>query len=136
MKKSIVLTIFSVVIGVSLAFLIVSIKGNNAEQQVINVVPEIKKWETKSAEWGQYYPRQYDSYMKTRQSDEIKEMLIRPWSLCGQVMVLPRITTRHAVTSTYWKTTSTPCAPVARLTTGPVRCQLLAGPVNHRMYRG
>jgi len=75
MKKSIVLTIFSVVIGVSLAFLIVSIKGNNAEQQVINVVPEIKKWETKSAEWGQYYPRQYDSYMKTRQSDEIKDML-------------------------------------------------------------
>ena len=75
MKKSIVLTILSIVIVVSLFFLVVSIKKDKAVQQVINEVPEIKKFESKSAEWGQYYPRQYDAYLKTRQSDEIKDML-------------------------------------------------------------
>jgi len=75
MKKSIVLTILSVVIVVSLFFLVVSIKEDKVIQQVINEVPDIKKFESKSAEWGKHYPRQYDSYLKTKQSDEIKDML-------------------------------------------------------------
>jgi nitrite reductase (cytochrome c-552) len=55
--------------------LVVSIKENKAEQKAINATPEIKKLEPRSAEWGKYFPRQYDSYMKTKKSDEIKDVL-------------------------------------------------------------
>lgn len=75
MKKSTMLTIASVVIMVPLLLLTVSIKENKAEQQAINAVPQIKKFESKSGEWGKHYPRQYDSYMETRKSDEIKDIL-------------------------------------------------------------
>ena len=75
MKKSTVLTIISVLIMVPLFLLVVSIKENKADQQAINAVPEIKKFESKSAEWGKYYPRQYDSYMATRKSDKITDVL-------------------------------------------------------------
>lgn len=75
MKKSTILTIGSVLIMVPLLLLAVSIKENKADQQTINSVPEIKKLEPRSAEWGKYYPRQYDSYMRTKKSDEIKDVL-------------------------------------------------------------
>ena len=75
MKKSTVITIISVLIMVPLFLLVVSIKENKADQQAINAVPDIKKLEPRSAEWGKYYPRQYDSYMMTRKSDEIKDVL-------------------------------------------------------------
>lgn len=75
MKKSTVLTILAIIIMVPLLLLAVSIKENKAEQQAINEVPQINKLEPKSAEWGKYYPRQYDSYMRTKKSDEIKDVL-------------------------------------------------------------
>ncbi len=75
MKRSTVITIVSILIMVPLLLLAVSIKENKAEQQAINAIPEIKKFESRSAEWGKYFPRQYDSYMKTRKSDEIKDVL-------------------------------------------------------------
>ena len=75
MKKSTILTLASVTIMVPLLLLAVSIKENKAEQQAINEVPQIKAFESKSAEWGKYYPRQYDSYMRTAKSDEIKDLL-------------------------------------------------------------
>ena len=75
MKKSTVLTIVSVLIMVPLFLLVVSIKENKAEQQAINAVPKIEKFESKSAEWGKAYPRQYDSYMRTRKSDKITDVL-------------------------------------------------------------
>lgn len=75
MKKSTVLTILSIMIMVPLLLLTVSIKENKAEQKAINATPEIKKFESKSSEWGKYYPRQYDSYMRTKKSDEIKDVL-------------------------------------------------------------
>ncbi|MCK4509774.1 MAG: ammonia-forming cytochrome c nitrite reductase subunit c552, partial [Desulfuromonadales bacterium] len=75
MKKSTVITIISVLIMVPLFLLVVSIKENKADQQAINAVPDIKKLEPRSAEWGKYYPRQYDSYMMTRKSDEIRDVL-------------------------------------------------------------
>ncbi|MDX1777213.1 MAG: ammonia-forming cytochrome c nitrite reductase, partial [Desulfobulbales bacterium] len=46
-----------------------------AEQKAINAVPEIKKFESRSAEWGKHYQRQYDSYKQTRKSDKIDDML-------------------------------------------------------------
>ena len=35
----------------------------------------MKAWETRSSEWAKYYPRQYDSYMQTRKSDKLEDML-------------------------------------------------------------
>ena len=75
MKKSSIITVLCVLVMVPMLLLIVSIKDNKADQQAINAVPDIKKLEPKSAEWGKYYPRQFDSYMQTRKSDEIKDML-------------------------------------------------------------
>ncbi|MDT8423355.1 MAG: ammonia-forming cytochrome c nitrite reductase [Desulfuromonadales bacterium] len=75
MKRSWIVTIVSIVVIVPMLLLLVSIKENKAEQQAINAVPDIKKLEPRSSEWGKYFPRQYDSYMKTRKSDEIKDVL-------------------------------------------------------------
>lgn len=75
MKRSWIIIIASIVIMVPLLLLAVSIKENKAEQQAINAVPDIKKFEPRSSEWGKYFPREYDSYMKTRKSDEIKDVL-------------------------------------------------------------
>ncbi len=75
MRKSTLLTIVCVIIMVPLFLLAVSIKENKAAQQAINEVPKIQKLEPRSAEWGKYFPRQYDSYMQTKKSDEIKDML-------------------------------------------------------------
>ena len=75
MKKTTILTIGSVVVFVPLLLLAISINENKAEQQAINAVPEIKAFESRSAEWGKYYQRQYDSYMQTRKSDKITDML-------------------------------------------------------------
>ena len=75
MKKSNILIIVSIFIMVPLLLLAISINENKAEQQAINAVPQIKAFESKSAAWGQHYPRQYDSYMRTQKSDEIKDVL-------------------------------------------------------------
>jgi nitrite reductase (cytochrome c-552) len=75
MKKSIFLTIGSIIVIVPLMLLAISINENKAEQKAINAVPEIKKLESRSAEWAKNYPRQYDSYMQTRKSDKIDDML-------------------------------------------------------------
>lgn len=75
MKKSTVITILCVLVMVPMLLLAVSIKENKAEQQAINAVPPIKKLESKSAEWGKFYPRQYDSFLKTKKSDEIRDVL-------------------------------------------------------------
>lgn len=75
MKKSTILTILSIVVMVPMLLLTISIKENKAEQQAINATPEIKPFESRSSEWGKYYPRQYDSYMRTKKSDDIKDVL-------------------------------------------------------------
>jgi nitrite reductase (cytochrome c-552) len=36
---------------------------------------KINKLEPRSSEWGKYYPEQYESYMQTQKSDEIKDVL-------------------------------------------------------------
>jgi nitrite reductase (cytochrome c-552) len=75
MKRSTVLTVVSVAAIVPLALLAISINENKAEQQAINAVPQIKKFESRSSEWGKYYQRQYDTYKQTRKSDQITDML-------------------------------------------------------------
>lgn len=75
MKKSTIVTALSVLVMVPMLLLAVSIKENKAEQAAINATPKIKKLEPRSAEWGKHFPRQYDSYMQTRKSDKITDML-------------------------------------------------------------
>ena len=68
MKKSIIITIASVVVFVPLLLLAISINENKAEQKTITaaahaaqtktIVPQIKKFEPRSSEWGKYYQRQ------------------------------------------------------------------------------
>jgi len=75
MKRSTIVTILCVIVMVPMLLLAVSIKENKAEQAQINATPQIKKFEPRASEWGKYYPRQYDSYMQTRKSDDIKDVL-------------------------------------------------------------
>ncbi|BCR05302.1 c-type cytochrome [Desulfuromonas versatilis] len=75
MRKSTLLTIVCVTVMVPMLLLGVSIKENKAAQQAINEVPKIPKLEPRSSEWGKYFPRQYETYMGTKKSDEIKDVL-------------------------------------------------------------
>lgn len=75
MNKTTIVIVVSVVATALMLLLLSSIRGNKVDQAMINVVPEIKKLEPRSAEWGKYFPRQYDSYMATRKSDKIDDVL-------------------------------------------------------------
>lgn len=75
MKKSSIVFALCVLVTVPMVLLTLSIKENKAEQQAIGAVPTIKEGETRSSEWGKHYPRQYDTYMQTRKSDEIADVL-------------------------------------------------------------
>ena len=75
MKKLWIILGLCVLVLVPLLLLTFSIRENKAEQQAITAVPEMKPFESRSSEWGKYYPRQYDSYMQTRKSDEIHDVL-------------------------------------------------------------
>ncbi|MBW2484166.1 MAG: ammonia-forming cytochrome c nitrite reductase [Deltaproteobacteria bacterium] len=83
MRKSTVITALSVIAIVPMVLLVISINENKAEQKEINTTPQakkvestgIKKFESRSSEWGKYYQRQYDSYKQTKKSDKISDML-------------------------------------------------------------
>ncbi len=75
MKKSSIVFTLSVLAIVPMVLLTLSIRENKADQQVIDAVPVIKDGETRASEWGKHYPREYDSYMQTRKSDEIADVL-------------------------------------------------------------
>jgi len=80
MKKPLALTIVSTIAIVALILLALSLNKNKAEQKAmnavaINSVANIKEFESRSAEWGKYYPRQYNSYMQTKKSDKIDDLL-------------------------------------------------------------
>ncbi len=75
MKRSTLVTMGSVAAIVPLFLLALSINENKAEQRTINEVPKIKRMESVSAKWAEHYPRQYDSYLQTKKSDKIVDML-------------------------------------------------------------
>ncbi len=77
MNKSTLVTLGSTAVIVPLFLLAVSINENKAEQQKINEVPKIKRMESVSAKWAEHYPRQYDSYLQTKKSDKIVDMLAK-----------------------------------------------------------
>jgi nitrite reductase (cytochrome c-552) len=75
MKKPTIIFILCVLALVPMVLLTISIRENKAEQVAINAVPAISDTETRSSEWGKNYPRQYDTYMQTRKSDKIDDVL-------------------------------------------------------------
>lgn len=66
MKRSTIITMLCLMLMVPL-LLSAAVRESAAEQ--------IKQFESKSSEWGKKYPLQYESYMQTRQSDEIFDVL-------------------------------------------------------------
>jgi nitrite reductase (cytochrome c-552) len=67
----------SLVAIVGMGFMANSIIGKQAEQDALNTSPVVKAEgvESRNEVWAQHFPRQYDSWKQTRQSDEIEDML-------------------------------------------------------------
>lgn len=75
MKKNWITIFLCVLLIVPMLLLTASIEENKAQEAIITTVPPIKAHETRASEWGKHYPRQYSTYMQTRKSDEIKDVL-------------------------------------------------------------
>ena len=88
MKKSTVVVILCVLVLVPMLLLTTSIRENKAEQQAISAVPAVKDGETRASEWGKLYPRQYDTYMQTRKSDKIDDVLKEDPARAAEVLTL------------------------------------------------
>lgn len=67
----------SIVAITAMGFLASSISGKQTERELINTSPVVKAdgVESKNEEWKKYFPRQYDSWKKTKESDKIVDML-------------------------------------------------------------
>ena len=75
MKKYKLLLASSVLAIGCMTALVASINEKKDEQQLINSVPKMDRWETKNDEFKKFYPRQYDSWKETKKSDDIHDML-------------------------------------------------------------
>jgi nitrite reductase (cytochrome c-552) len=73
-KYKILLAVSIIAIGLMSA-LLASINEKKDEKELLNQVPKIDRWETKNEEFRKFYPRQYDSWKKTKNSDDIDDML-------------------------------------------------------------
>jgi nitrite reductase (cytochrome c-552) len=70
-KYKILLAISLIAIGL-MSVLVASINEKKEEQKQINSVPQMeKRWETKNEEFRKYYPRQFDSWKQTKNSDDM-----------------------------------------------------------------
>ncbi len=69
----------SLVAIAAMALMAGSISGKQAEKEAINTSPVVKEtgFESKNEEWARYFPRQYDSWKKTKNSDTIDDMLAK-----------------------------------------------------------
>jgi nitrite reductase (cytochrome c-552) len=68
---------FSLIAIVAMGFMASSIIGKQSEQAALNTTPIVKAdgVESRSEMWAQHFPRQYDSWKQTKQSDKIVDML-------------------------------------------------------------
>lgn len=74
--KQKVLLIVSLVGIILMVLLLNNINKREAERVAIKTSPEIARdLANKSEEWARYYPRQYSSWKKTQESDDITDML-------------------------------------------------------------
>ncbi len=71
-----ILLIVSVIAIVALGFLAGSIDDREEERVELNATPEIAHEDrAKNESWARYYPRQYGSWIKTKESSELTDML-------------------------------------------------------------
>lgn len=75
MKKFKLLFIASIIAIGCMSALVASINENKIEQELINSVPKVDKFETKNEEFRKHYPRQFDSWKQTGNSDGIEDLL-------------------------------------------------------------
>ncbi len=77
MNKYKFLLVASIAAIIAMGLLSVSISGKNAERDAINANPVVKAdgVESRNEFWKQHYPRQYDSWKKTSENDQIIDML-------------------------------------------------------------
>ena len=74
--KYVALLVASVIAIIIMVWLSGSINERRAERVVINETPEIHgENQYRSDEWERYYPRQYGSWLKTKESGEIHDLL-------------------------------------------------------------
>jgi len=77
MKRSLLLTFGAAALIVPLFLLVFAVQENGAAQEGEGVLPQIGRFESRSSEWGKYYPRQYATFMATRESDRITDVLAK-----------------------------------------------------------
>jgi len=79
MKKTIVILGVMVLAIVFMTFMLQSIGGKKQEAVMLKAAPVIKAEgvEAKSDVWGTHYPRQYDTWKKTKSSGEIEDLVER-----------------------------------------------------------
>ena len=67
----------SIVAIVGMSFMISSISGKQSEREALTTAPVVKAEgvESRSEQWAKHYPRQYDSWKKTKENDTIDDML-------------------------------------------------------------
>ena len=75
-KYKFLFAISLIAIGLMTA-LLASINEKKEEKQQLQQVPKIDRWETKNEEFRKFYPREFDSWKKTKESDKIEDMLAK-----------------------------------------------------------
>lgn len=77
MKLNTVILILGIVAIAFMSYMLLSIGTKKSEKMLINASTPIKKEgiEAKSDLWGKTYPRQYDTWKKTKNSSEIEDMV-------------------------------------------------------------
>ncbi|MCG3696176.1 ammonia-forming cytochrome c nitrite reductase [Aliarcobacter butzleri] len=75
MKKYKFLFAISVIAIGLMTVLLASINEKKEEKESLLSVPKIEKWETKNEEFRKFYPREFDSWKQTKNSDQIDDML-------------------------------------------------------------
>lgn len=73
-KYKLLFAISIIAIGLMTA-LLASINEKKEEKEQLQKVPQIERWETKNEEFRKFYPREYDSWKQTKESDAIEDML-------------------------------------------------------------
>jgi nitrite reductase (cytochrome c-552) len=79
MNRYKLLLIGSLAAIIAMTFLTFSVSGKIEEKSAISTNPVVKEKgvESRSDEWARHYPRQYDSWKKTKQNDNIDDMLVK-----------------------------------------------------------
>lgn len=75
MKKYKILFAISVIAIGLMSALLASINEKKEEKEQLQQVPKIDRWETKNEEFRKFYPREYDSWKQTKDSDNVEDML-------------------------------------------------------------